>query len=345
MEQVVSEAEKDKTKALEDQRELFRRIGGYDFRRALDVYELQEAKNAREIALLEAHHMFARSQDAGKGNTHHRSKSVHYISNIPNTVGSRHPCGFPQAMRNVPGAGYHNDAPQQFMNPDIPTRGRSSTVQGGPQPNPHVSFDPQMPGPTSTRNRSSTLDPSSVHSFPPGYYVPTGVTRSHVGPPSYGPLPPVAAKFREEGRRFYSPFFCQDCGEKFSVEGVGHYEDHRFRCKGKSQRVGVETGDLKAVKLGRSKTVATGSAPFYGLKSVPNLHAPLAQVGIQIAGSHVSPPGFTSFRFPAQSPPTKETQTVPTSGVFTPSPVKSEAEGSDHASSVDTDTFITAVTN
>ena len=309
----MSEAEKDKAKALEEQRDLFRHIGGFEFRRTLDAYDLQQAKDKREIAFLEAHHMFVRSQNAGGPNSFHRSNQS--LPSIPQAMGSRNSHAYP---RNRPDSNRQQDTNQQLPFPQASIRSRSSTVNNVPQSQTHGTLNPQLPAaPTDGRNRSSTLGPFVPQPPNPAHHIPTG--------PNGVALNPVAAAPFREGQRYYSPFFCQDCGKQFQVDGVNDYESHRRKCKAKPKRTGVETGDLKAVKLARRNTTAAGSDPFRGLQSMPNLHAPLARVGIQNTGNRMAPMDLSAFRFPIPvSPPSKETQTVPDSGALTPSPTESE---------------------
>ena len=148
--------------------------------------------------------------------------------------------------------------------------------------------------------RSYTLEPIA-QSPPP---------RDYVSPQPQKPRPVVPSfisRPKPKLDRYESPFFCQKCGEKFSVEAIGVFESHLSKCQGTEKPDGVETGDLRELALVRSNsTNSFGPGRTFGLHSMPNLHERLTKVGLQGTAGNRSFFNLPIFKFPQSESPTKE---------------------------------------
>lgn len=303
-------AENDKDNALEDQRNLFRRIGGPEFRHTLDEYEKKGEKDRDEIASMEDYLMNTRREAAGEGG--YLQLSHQAVSLLPQARKS----GMTQAWANsLPDPSTFSPVPSNppTTKSEASTRGHSPTKTAAPTRSPQVIIPPQVL--TVGRNRSSTLNLATQQYLALHQSVLPTKGPSAMGPPRL----PGLRNNEPEAPRHVSPFYCQDCGELFTVRTIADYESHRNMCKVKEKRAGVETGDLKAIGLARKTTVsdAVGGRRAFGLHSMPNLHAPLAKVGLQGTGKQIPPLKFPPFQFPPRAPvPKDQTKEAETSDKF-----------------------------
>lgn len=311
MEGVVKNAEHDKADALNTQKQLHCEIGGRDFRHLIGQYELQQAKDKREIAFLEAHHMHERSLYAGRESIHRSRQSLPVIpqdletsttqtrvKSLPQPpIYSTESRGFP-ALTNS--SFPVSEAPEEF------TRFRSSTMTN-PRQNllePRVTQLPRSQ--VSTRQRSSTLNPSA-HDFTPS---PTSGPRRFIRDiHDTTPFSSVTG-LRSDVEQKSRPTYCHHCGTIFTVEEFDEFQSHRMNCPANDDKnlntatmYPADTSSPKVVDFARSRrnTMSNDLSASNAVvsNSMPNLHAPLSFRARQSV-NHGSPMTYSRFQNPYQ---------------------------------------------
>lgn len=345
LDQIIVYAEDDKEKALKAQRDLFCRIGGPEFRLALEAHSKKESNDRREIAYLETELMHMQSEVSGQGSDVHRShQPLSASSQASDTTAKQGPKAIatkalegmitpasedmaaqtPRGLTSQPleamdmqstwaknTQAWVNSLPDFSSYPPEPTEpladyrpsmvgseAPAGSIKTNMVPEQHQYTVPQLRLPPTGRNRSYTLDPVAAGLVPSAIFAAPNKDLVGLGPTrALGPVMDFS--------RYKSPFFCQNCGDQFKVEWVGRYEDHRAKCQGKKKDAAVETGDLKAIGLARGNTVThgPGTGNAFHVRSMPNLHGTLTNVGLHNGANRLPPLKLPPFKFPASKEP------------------------------------------
>jgi hypothetical protein len=330
LDQIIVYAEDDKEKALKAQRDLFCRIGGPEFRLALEAHNKKESNDRREIAYLETEFMHMKSEASSQASDTTAKQgpkavatkvSEGMITPAPEDVAAQAPADLTseplEAMdmqltwantqawvNSLPDFSSYPPEPTEPLADYRPSMVGSQTPAGPIKttmvPEQHQYTVPQLRLPPTGRNRPYALDPVAEGLVPSAIFAVPNKNLVGMGPTrALGPVMNFS--------RYKSPFFCQDCGDQFKVEGVGHYEDHRAKCKGKKKDAAVETGDLKDIRLAHGNTVThgPGAGNAFHVRSMPNLHGTLTNVGLHNGANRLPPLKLPPFKFPASKEPTQ----------------------------------------